>query len=99
MNSSLPKRRGRPPGSFSFVKVKLQDLVSMMGEQAIVSVSSKWLKEHNISTEQCARVIAQAQDETLAPEQKIAFSVTSFDSDVDSANEWTPEMETTDSSY
>ena len=97
MNTELPKRRGRPPGSFSFVKVKLQDLVSMMGEQAIVSVSSKWLKEHNINTEQCARVISQA--EPSAPEQKIAFSVTSFDSDVDSANEWTPEMDPTDDRY
>lgn len=97
MNSSLPKRRGRPPGSFSFVKVKLQDLVSMMGEQAIVSVSSKWLKEHNISTEQCARVISQA--EPSAPEQKIAFSVTSFDDEVNGANEWTPEMDPTDDRY
>lgn len=97
MNTELPKRRGRPPGSFSFVKVKLQDLVLMMGEQAIVSVSSKWLKEHNISTEQCARVISQA--EPSAPEQKIAFSVTSFDDEVNASNEWTPEMDPTDDRY
>ena len=47
MNTELPKRRGRPPGSFSFVKVKLQDLVSMTSHrERVEQVAQRTQHQH-----------------------------------------------------
>lgn len=85
MNTESPKRRGRPPGSNSFAKVKLQDLISMVGENAVVKVSTLWLRENNIGIEQKTNLIS-ISSEPEEPESKISFSVTNFDDD--SSNEW-----------
>ena len=91
MNSASPKRRGRPPGSNSFAKVKLQDLISMVGENAVIKVSTLWLRENNIGIEQKTNLISIAS-EPAEPESKISFSVTNFDnSDETASNEWAAE--------
>lgn len=78
MNTESPKRRGRPPGSNSFAKIKLQDLISMVGENAVVKVSTMWLRENHISIEQKVNLIKTVV-ESEEPESKISFSVTNFD--------------------
>ena len=94
MNTSSPKRRGRPPGSNSFAKIKVQDLVSMVGEHAIVKVSTTWLRENNISIEPKATIMKFYKEPTepAVNENKISFSVTNFDDEVEedeiSENEW-----------
>ena len=78
MNTESPKRRGRPPGSNSFAKIKLQDLISMVGENAVVKVSTMWLRENHISIEQKVNLVKTVV-ESEEPESKISFSVTNFD--------------------
>jgi len=91
MNSASPKRRGRPLGSNSFAKVKLQDLISMVGENAVIKVSTLWLRENNIGIEQKTNLISIAS-EPAEPESRISFSVTNFDnSDETASNEWAAE--------
>jgi len=78
-----PKRRGKPPGSTSFSKIKLSDLNEYFGPQACVLISRKFLENcgltitsdvDNVMHEQVDRVIKE-----VAPQQdKIAFSITSF---------------------
>lgn len=96
MNSSLPKRRGRPPGSVSCVKVKLQDLLLLVGESAVVPVSSAWLKAQQINIEQKVNIISikPPQNET---QNKISFRVENLQDEP--LEEWAPDMHPTDDRY
>lgn len=71
------KTRGRPKGSNSFAKVKLTDLISLVGEEAVVPVSKIWLRENSIdiAVNPAKVVISEAQEQ----QEKIEFSMTSFD--------------------
>lgn len=44
INTNKPKR-GRPPGSSSFTRVRLRDLVNYLGVNNSVVVSKKWLTQ------------------------------------------------------
>jgi hypothetical protein len=70
--------RGRPKGSSSFTRVSLEDLSNAVGKNAVVVVSKKWLQEIGLTLETpVAKIhtVAHQQPE----EEKIAFSVTSFE--------------------
>lgn len=74
------KQRGRPKGSNSFVKVKLSDLISIIGADGIVSVSKVWLREKNIDiAESYHKIQIAAAEEPVVEEEKIQFSLTSFE--------------------
>jgi hypothetical protein len=79
-NESNIKRRGRPAGSNSFVRVRVADLVKLVGDNVSVPVSKVWLRENGIEAAQpVALVVPQVIE---APEEnapKIEFSLTSFD--------------------
>lgn len=46
-NTSTP-RRGRPPGTFSFVSVRMQDLANVVGPNGNVTVSAKFAEQLGI---------------------------------------------------
>ena len=74
------KQRGRPKGSNSFVKLKLTDLISIVGADGIVPVSKVWLREKNVDIlESSAKIQLAAAEEPVAPEEKIEFAITSFE--------------------
>ena len=74
------KQRGRPKGSNSFVKLKLTDLISIVGADGIVPVSKVWLREKNVDiVESSAKIQLAAAEEPVAPEEKIEFAITSFE--------------------
>ncbi len=74
------KQRGRPKGSSSFVKIKLTDLVSIFGADGVVSVSKVWLREKNIDiVESSSKIRIAAVQEPIEEEEKIQFSLTSFE--------------------
>jgi len=76
------KRRGRPAGSNSFVKIKTSDLIRLIGENGIVPVSKVWLREMGVVVgEQPAPIQITAAVEPVAEEEKISFSLTTFDED------------------
>ena len=79
MSNETTKRRGRPVGSTSFVKVKLQDLIALVGEGAVVPVSKIYLRENSIDiSHQIAKVVLPVAEE-IEEQPKIEFSVTSFE--------------------
>jgi len=74
------KQRGRPKGSNSFVKLKLSDLISIVGADGIVPVSKVWLREKNIDiVESSTKIQIAAAHEPVAEEEKIEFTLTSFE--------------------
>jgi len=74
------KQRGRPKGSNSFVKLKLSDLISIVGADGIVPVSKIWLRENGVGVvESFAKIQLAAAEEPVAPEEKIEFAITSFE--------------------
>jgi hypothetical protein len=74
------KQRGRPKGSNSFAKLKLADLISIVGADGIVLVSKVWLREKNVDiVESSAKIQLAAAEEPVAPEEKIEFAITSFE--------------------
>ena len=74
------KQRGRPKGSNSFVKLKLTDLISIVGADGIVPVSKVWLREKNVDiVESSTKIQIAAAHEPVAEEEKIQFSLTSFE--------------------
>ena len=86
MNEPKKKQRGRPKGSTSFVRVSITDLLGAVGRNANIVVSKKWLEEIGLTVAPApVKVIDGAFDTKngtqLAeqPEEKIEFSVTSFD--------------------
>jgi hypothetical protein len=50
----------------------------MVGENAVVKVSTMWLRENHISIEQKVNLVKTVV-ESEEPESKISFSVTNFD--------------------
>ena len=42
MNNNTKRKRGRPAGSTSFIRVRLVDLVGHLGSNGNVVVSKKW---------------------------------------------------------
>lgn len=79
MNSNTnPKRRGRPSGSNSFVRIRLSDLMKIVGDGAVVPVSRIWLRDNGIEANQPVAMISVPNAETPR-EEKIEFSLTSFD--------------------
>lgn len=46
--SNTPKTRGRPPGTFSFVSVRMQDLANVIGPNGNVTVSAKFAEQLGI---------------------------------------------------
>ena len=74
------KQRGRPKGSNSFAKLKLADLISIVGADGIVPVSKVWLREKNVDiVESSTKIQIAAAHEPVAEEEKIQFSLTSFE--------------------
>lgn len=79
-NETQAKRRGRPAGSNSFVKIKMTDLLSLVGENGIVPVSKVWLRELGVTLDpQPAPIQIAPAVEPVAEEEKISFSLTTFD--------------------
>jgi hypothetical protein len=79
-NETQAKRRGRPQGSNSFVKLRLEDLIAIVGTGAVVPISKVWLRDQNISIGAAVVPVAIAPaPEPVAEEEKISFSLTSFD--------------------
>jgi len=83
MNSENIKRgKGRPVGSHSFVRVRLCDLVNLIGVNATVPVSKVWLRENGFEEAVNAPLptisfrVAEPEEE---PEEKIEFSLTTFE--------------------
>jgi len=79
-NEANAKRRGRPAGSNSFVKIRLCDLVALMGDQVVVPISKVYLRENGIDTGEKPVTLslapaAEPQEETT----KIEFKITSFE--------------------
>ena len=82
--NETPKRRGRPKGSTSFIKIDLNHLVSQLGKETAIMVSKKWLddlKELGLwrkSSDKPVKIapVAVAPEE---PEAKIQFSINRFD--------------------
>lgn len=79
-NEAQAKRRGRPAGSNSFVKIRLCDLVALMGDQVVVPISKVYLRENGIDTGEKPVTLslapaAEPQEET----SKIEFNLTSFE--------------------
>jgi hypothetical protein len=74
------KRRGRPAGSNSFVRVRVADLVRLLGNNVSVPVSKVWLRENGIeATQAVSMVVPQVAEEPQENQPKIEFSLTSFD--------------------
>ena len=78
-NEANAKRRGRPAGSNSFVKIRLCDLVALMGDQMIVPVSKVWMRENGIDTgEKPVTLSIAPATEPQEAMPKIEFNITSF---------------------
>lgn len=79
-NEANVKRRGRPVGSNSFVKLRLSDLIRIVGEQTVVPVSKVWLRENNIDSDQKPTTLSIAPaEEPQEQETKIEFKLTKFE--------------------
>lgn len=83
-NQPTEKRRGRPAGSNSFERIKIADLLSLVGQNGSVPVSKVWLREMGVSLNaptvqiQITPVAAPVEEE-----EKISFSFTTFDDEKD----------------
>ena len=80
MNQENIKRsKGRPVGSHSFVRIRARDLISMVGEGAVVPVSKVWLRENGVELiESQIKIVSEAP--VVEPqEEKIQFSLTTFE--------------------
>ena len=79
--NETPKRRGRPQGSTSFVKVNLKHLVSQLGKETAIVVSKKWLDGltdlglWSEPSKSPAKITTVPLEE---PEARIQFSVNRF---------------------
>jgi hypothetical protein len=83
MNSDNTKRgKGRPAGSNSFVRVRLCDLVNLIGANATVPVSKVWLRENGFEEAVNAplpTISFRVAEPEAEPEEKIEFSLTTFE--------------------
>lgn len=79
-NETQTKRRGRPAGSNSFIKLRLSDLIRIVGEGAVVPVSKVWLRENGIdSAEKPVTISIAPAEEPQEQETKIEFKFTKFE--------------------
>lgn len=79
-NEAQTKRRGRPAGSNSFERIRMMDLLSLVGENGTVPVSKIWLREMGVVIgEQPAPIQIAAAPAPVVEEEKISFSITRFD--------------------
>ena len=79
-NEAHAKRRGRPAGSNSFVKLRLSDLIRIVGEGAVVPVSKVWLRENGIQSGDTVPTPILVRAATpKEEEQKISFSISTFE--------------------
>lgn len=79
-NEANTKRRGRPAGSNSFVKIRLCDLIALMGDQVVIPISKVWMRENGIDTgEQPAKISIAPAAEPQEENTKIEFNITSFE--------------------
>jgi hypothetical protein len=74
-NEAHTKRRGRPAGSTSFVRVNISDLINSMGPNAKIVVSKKWLEEIGLTVETPAVTLAPIR-EVVEEQPKIEFVLT-----------------------
>lgn len=72
------KRRGRPSGSTSFVRINISDLLNAVGQNSRIVVSKKWLEEIGLTLESPAPKLIALQSEAPKEQPKIEFSITSF---------------------
>lgn len=83
MNSETQKRgKGRPSGSNSFVRVRLCDLVDLIGANATVPVSKVWLRDNGFEEEvnkPLSPIRMKVAEPDQEPEEKIEFSLTTFE--------------------
>ena len=78
-NNIAEKKRGRPVGSNSFAKIKMSDLLNLVGQDGTVSVSKVWLKQLGVDLVEKPATI-RLSPVTQADEQpKIEFAITSFE--------------------
>jgi hypothetical protein len=94
-NETHTKRRGRPAGSTSFVRVKLSDLIAAVGVNANIVVSKKWLEEIGLTTETPALTILP-QAAPAVEMEKIQFSFAPFSDDEDEDEEFQKELDEVD---
>ena len=76
--NETPTKRGRPKGSTSFTRVKLSDLAKQVGSEATIVVSKRWLEEIGLTVDP-APVTREPLREVAEPEEKIQFSVNTFE--------------------
>lgn len=75
----IKRKKGRPQGSNSFVKIKMSDLLNLVGQNGVVSVSKVFLRELGVDIVE-KPVIFSLSPVTQADEQpKIEFAITSFE--------------------
>ncbi len=79
MNEPKKKQRGRPKGSTSFTRVNISDLINAVGRNANIVVSKKWLEEIGLTVAPAPVNVINATSPVEQTEEKIEFSVTSFD--------------------
>lgn len=80
MNQENIKRpKGRPAGSNSFVRIRARDLIAMVGESAIIPVSKVWLRDNNIELVTPQITIVSEIPVAEPQEEKIQFSLTTFE--------------------
>jgi len=77
--NETPKKRGRPRGSTSFTRVKLSDLAKQVGSEATVVVSKRWLEDIGLTVDPTPIKTTEAIREVAEPEEKIQFSINTFD--------------------
>lgn len=73
-------RRGRPPGSNSFTKIKMEDLLRLVGADGSVPVSKVWLRDLGVvEVGATAPVVITPAVEPEPEQPKIEFSLTTFE--------------------
>lgn len=73
MINNTKRKRGRPAGSTSFVRVKMADLISQLGTNFTIIVSKKWLTEIGLEVkeDEPSRIVPALEQ----PENKIQFNI------------------------
>ncbi len=81
------KRKGRPAGSNSFERVRLKDLISIMGENSVVPVSAVWLREQGLEIAPLVNISIPAAIEQAEAAPVIEFKLESFGDDDEEEND------------
>ena len=74
-NEAHTKRRGRPAGSTSFVRVNISDLLDAVGMNSRIVVSKKWLEEIGLTVETPVATLSPIR-EVVEEQPKIEFVLT-----------------------